>query len=114
MFGLLLRNLFIYLFFILIFVGVNITFFPLHFSGLQGYPRKYIDYSDVYSLWNIVSSFGSIIRIFALFVFIYIVYLSLMSFELFIIDDKVASSPEASLSGYVYMHRYQESCLLLL
>lgn len=36
--------------FVLMFIGVNMTFFPLHFAGIHGYPRKYLDYPDIYSV----------------------------------------------------------------
>ncbi|HLD96058.1 MAG TPA: cytochrome c oxidase subunit I [Alphaproteobacteria bacterium] len=96
--------------FALTFIGVNVLFFPMHFLGLSGMPRRVPDYPDAFAGWNYVSSLGGFLSGFAAVFFLYIVY------RLF--KDKIpcpsnpwgegANTLEWTLSSPPAFHSYEE------
>nr|AXS65552.1 cytochrome c oxidase subunit 1 [Curculionoidea sp. 23 KM-2017] len=77
--GLTLHNKYLKIQFLIMFIGVNLTFFPQHFLGLSGMPRRYSDYPDSYFLWNMISSIGSLISFISVLMLIFIFWESLSS-----------------------------------
>jgi len=65
----------------LTFIGVNITFFPMHFLGLAGMPRRIPNYPDAYAAFNYVASFGSYFTNTGVILFIFIIYITLFHGE---------------------------------
>lgn len=92
------------------FIGVNLLFFPQHFLGLAGMPRRYVDYPDAYAGWNYISSIGSYIS--AVGVLIFIVNMAYS----FIKKEKAGDNPwgvgadtlEWTLSSPPAFHSYEE------
>ena len=74
----------------LFFIGVNVTFFPMHFLGLAGMPRRIPDYPDAFAGWNSVASFGSMISAVSGVLFFYILYITLLnsSKTVFLVSNK--------------------------
>ncbi|QIE55548.1 cytochrome c oxidase subunit I [Pikeienuella piscinae] len=65
----------------MMFIGANITFFPQHFLGRQGMPRRYIDYPEQFGLWNHISSYGAFITGISLLFFLWVVWHTLTKGE---------------------------------
>nr|YP_011031333.1 cytochrome c oxidase subunit I [Epidaus famulus]WQT73246.1 cytochrome c oxidase subunit I [Epidaus famulus] len=94
--------------FFIMFVGVNMTFFPQHFLGLSGMPRRYSDYPDSYTCWNIVSSLGSTISLIGIMLFIFIIWESMVTKRQIIVAKQMPSNMEWMQNYPPAEHSYSE------
>jgi len=92
--------------FVVIFVGVNLTFFPQHFLGLQGMPRRYSDYPDSIATWNIVRSSGRMLSISGVLYFSFIVWKSMIEEITF---DGVGSTTDNTPRTPIAWHTFEET-----
>lgn len=100
--------------FFIIFLGVNLTFFPQHFLGLRGIPRRYSDYPDIYLSWNILSSIGSLITIMSIILFIYLLWERIIIGRYIIFRKFINSSIEWYQNYPPKIHRYDQLPVLFL
>nr|ABV44261.1 cytochrome oxidase subunit I [Ostrinia furnacalis]ABV44272.1 cytochrome oxidase subunit I [Ostrinia scapulalis]ACL35668.1 cytochrome oxidase subunit I [Ostrinia latipennis]ABV44262.1 cytochrome oxidase subunit I [Ostrinia furnacalis]ABV44263.1 cytochrome oxidase subunit I [Ostrinia furnacalis] len=92
--GLNLNPYFLKIQFFTMFIGVNLTFFPQHFLGLAGMPRRYSDYPDAYISWNIISSLGSYISLLAVMLILIIIWESMINQRMILFSLNLTSSIE--------------------
>uniref|UniRef100_UPI0030E0DB2D cytochrome c oxidase subunit I n=1 Tax=Cosmolaelaps hrdyi TaxID=3126097 RepID=UPI0030E0DB2D len=112
-FGLSFNNKFLKIHFFSMFIGVNLTFFPQHFLGLSGMPRRYSDYPDFFSKWNIFSSMGSIISTLSMMMFMFILYETMISKRLVINSHKMSTMVEWNNNLPAQEHSNTISTLIL-
>nr|YP_009468941.1 cytochrome c oxidase subunit I [Changeondelphax velitchkovskyi]AVC55483.1 cytochrome c oxidase subunit I [Changeondelphax velitchkovskyi] len=98
--------------FISMFIGVNLTFFPQHFLGLTGMPRRYSDYPDMFTLWNLLSSVGSMISFISVLMFMFIIWESLMFKRKILFKTNLPQSLEWKMNLPPSEHSFNESPLL--
>uniref|UniRef100_UPI001F13E23A cytochrome c oxidase subunit I n=1 Tax=Menophra senilis TaxID=1430598 RepID=UPI001F13E23A len=98
--------------FFIMFIGVNLTFFPQHFLGLAGMPRRYSDYPDSYISWNIISSLGSYISLLAVMLILIIIWESMINQRLILFSLNMPSNIEWLQNLPPAEHSYNELPIL--
>lgn len=98
--------------FFTMFVGVNITFFPQHFLGLNGMPRRYSDYPDAFTSWNVVSSLGSYTSVVGVLLFRFIIWESISTARPRVCNFIYSSSIEWIQNTPPSEHSYSELTLI--
>jgi len=91
------------------FIGVNLVFFPQHFLGMQGMPRRYVDYPAEFAFWNKISSIGAMVTLVGVAFFI------IWLIEAFLVKRKAAdnywgegaNTLEWTLSSPPPFHQYE-------
>nr|YP_010022499.1 cytochrome c oxidase subunit I [Caryandoides hunanica]QON98909.1 cytochrome c oxidase subunit I [Caryandoides hunanica] len=110
--GFYMNNTWLKIQFTVMFIGVNLTFFPQHFLGLAGMPRRYSDYPDAYTSWNVMSSIGSMISIAGIIMFIIIMWESMISTRMIFFSKNMSSSTEWLQNNPPAEHSYSELPLI--
>nr|YP_009694076.1 cytochrome c oxidase subunit I [Protonemura kohnoae]QEI04348.1 cytochrome c oxidase subunit I [Protonemura kohnoae] len=98
--------------FCIMFLGVNLTFFPQHFLGLAGMPRRYSDYPDAYTTWNVVSSIGSSISFIGVLFFLFIIWESMITSRIALFPLQMTTSIEWYQNLPPAEHSYSELPML--
>nr|YP_009488328.1 cytochrome c oxidase subunit I [Cysteochila chiniana]AWD31587.1 cytochrome c oxidase subunit I [Cysteochila chiniana] len=94
--------------FLLMFLGVNMTFFPQHFLGLSGMPRRYSDYPDMFMSWNIISSLGATMSTISVILFLMIIWESLVMKRQIMFNSNMTSNIEWLQNYPPNEHSYHE------
>lgn len=93
----------------LMFIGVNLTFFPIHFLGLAGIPRRYSDYPDIFIPWNTLARMGSLISVVSVGLLLYMIWEAFSSHRPILFTKSPSSILEWAHSTPPINHRYSST-----
>nr|YP_009051504.1 cytochrome c oxidase subunit I [Tetranychus malaysiensis]AIH15665.1 cytochrome c oxidase subunit I [Tetranychus malaysiensis] len=95
-------------------MGVNITFFPQHFLGLMGMPRRYSDFNDAMYMWNMMSSMGSMMTFFSIIIMMFIFMESFMMNKLMLMFESNLNNMEFLWFSPIKNHTMMEYNLVFM